>query len=97
MVNGQNFYYHNAQNPGSPLKDPVMVFYKFKNDEKAGPGDAAARGQRACLSEGFQGRACSSSAKIASITRRKTKHLNMHIGNAFDVISERKQTDYKQP
>src|SRR5271169_4705427 len=38
VVNGQNFYYRNAQNPGAPLKDPVMVFYKFKNEEKAGLG-----------------------------------------------------------
>src|SRR5262249_1255985 len=32
IVNGQNFYYHNQQNPGQPLKDPVMVYYKFKNE-----------------------------------------------------------------
>src|SRR5580700_9438608 len=38
VVNGQNFYYHNRQNPGSPIKDSVMVFYKFRNDEKAGLG-----------------------------------------------------------
>src|SRR5258706_13705403 len=38
MVNGQSYYYRNQQNPGSPLKDPVMVYYKFKNDEKAGLG-----------------------------------------------------------
>ncbi|HYA64074.1 MAG TPA: hypothetical protein VED66_12805, partial [Candidatus Sulfotelmatobacter sp.] len=37
-VNGQNFYYRNAQTPGAPLKDPVMVFYKFKNEEKGGLG-----------------------------------------------------------
>src|SRR5579859_3272607 len=38
VVNGQNFYYHNQYNPGSPQKDPVMVFYKFKNEEKSGLG-----------------------------------------------------------
>src|SRR6184192_2950670 len=38
VVNGQNFYYHNQYNPGSPLKDNVMVFYKFKNEEKSGLG-----------------------------------------------------------
>ncbi|MEQ1354410.1 MAG: hypothetical protein ABLT11_10355, partial [Candidatus Acidiferrum sp.] len=38
VVNGQNYYYHNAQNPGSPLKDPVLVYYKFKNEQKAGLG-----------------------------------------------------------
>src|SRR5271157_1089089 len=38
VVNGQSYYYRSAQSPGSPLKDPVMVFYKFKNEEKAGLG-----------------------------------------------------------
>src|SRR5262249_23429945 len=38
VVNGQSFYYHNRQTPGAPLKDPVMVYYKFKNEEKAGLG-----------------------------------------------------------
>src|SRR5216684_4304038 len=38
VVNGQNFYYHNQYSPGSPLKDNVMVFYKFKNDEKSSLG-----------------------------------------------------------
>jgi len=28
----------NQQNPGSPLKDNVMVYYKFKNEQKAGLG-----------------------------------------------------------
>src|SRR5437764_1425844 len=27
MVNGQSYYYRNPQNPGAPLKDPVMVYY----------------------------------------------------------------------
>src|SRR2546430_1578091 len=34
IVNGQSYYYRNQQNPGAPLKDPVMVYYKFKNEEK---------------------------------------------------------------
>src|SRR6267143_2783393 len=38
MVNGQNYYYHNQQTPGAPLKDPVMVYYKFRNEEKSGLG-----------------------------------------------------------
>src|SRR6266702_2664858 len=32
VVNGQSFYYHNPQTPGAPLKDPVMVYYKFRNE-----------------------------------------------------------------
>jgi len=25
-----SYYYRNQQTPGAPLKDPVMVYYKFK-------------------------------------------------------------------
>src|SRR5713226_1626220 len=38
MVNGQSYYYRNQQTPGAPLKDPVLVYYKFRNEEKAGLG-----------------------------------------------------------
>src|SRR5262250_1184676 len=38
VVNGQSYYYRNQQAPGAPLKDPVMVYYKFKNEEKNGLG-----------------------------------------------------------
>ncbi len=30
VVNGQNYYYRNQQNPGSPIKDAVMVYYKIQ-------------------------------------------------------------------
>src|SRR5213075_2144000 len=38
VVNGQSYYYRNQQAPGAPLKDPVLVYYKFKNEEKNGLG-----------------------------------------------------------
>ena len=38
VVEGQNYYYHNAMHPGSPIKDSVQVYYQFKNEEKAGLG-----------------------------------------------------------
>src|SRR5277367_476213 len=38
VVNGQNYYYRSAQAPGQAQKDPVMVYYKFKNEEKSGLG-----------------------------------------------------------
>ena len=38
VVDGQAFYYRNAQHPGSPLKDDVQVLYQFRNEEKAGLG-----------------------------------------------------------
>ncbi|HEX4642140.1 MAG TPA: hypothetical protein VH161_01690, partial [Candidatus Acidoferrales bacterium] len=38
VVNGQPYYYRSAVQPGAPIKDPVLVFYKFKNEEKSGLG-----------------------------------------------------------
>src|SRR5689334_8683801 len=38
IVDGQSFYYRNAQHPGSPIKDVVQVYYQFKNDASAGLG-----------------------------------------------------------
>src|SRR5713226_448901 len=38
VVEGQQMYYRNAQHPGSPLKDAVRVYFKFKNEEKGGLG-----------------------------------------------------------
>src|SRR5262245_20936428 len=34
VVNGQAFYYRNAQHPGAPLKDVVQVYLQFKKHEK---------------------------------------------------------------
>src|ERR1019366_4544106 len=38
VVNGQSYYYRGTAQPGAPVKDPVQVFYKFKNEEKSGLG-----------------------------------------------------------
>jgi len=38
VVDGQAFYYRNAQHPGSPIKDTVQVYYQFKNEDRAGLG-----------------------------------------------------------
>jgi hypothetical protein len=72
VVEGQAFYYHNAQHPGAPIKDVVQVFYQFKNEEKAGLGMPMPSGTP------------------------KDEAINLKIGNAFDVVCERKQTDFQK-
>jgi hypothetical protein len=95
VVNGQNFYYRNIQNPGSPIKDPVMVFYKFKNEEKSGLGMPLPAGNVRVYQKDSKG-------GILFIGEDRIEHtpkdefLNIKIGNAFDVVAERKQTDYKK-
>jgi hypothetical protein len=94
VVNGQNFYYHNAQNPGSPIKDPVMVFYKFKNEEKAGLGIPLPAGNLRVYQKDSKGGLLFIGEDHIDHTP-KDEFISVKIGNAFDVVSERKQTDYK--
>ncbi len=94
VVNGQNFYYHNQYNPGSPQKDPVMVFYKFKNEEKAGLGMPLPAGNLRVYQKDSKGGVLFIGEDHIDHTP-KDETVTVHIGNAFDVVAERKQTDYK--
>jgi hypothetical protein len=95
VVNGQNFYYHNYQNPGSPLKDPVMVYYKFKNEEKAGLGMPLPAGNVRVYQKDSKGGVLFIGEDRIDHTP-KDETVTVHIGNAFDIIAERKQTDFKK-
>ena len=94
-VNGQGFYYRNRQNPGSPLKDPVMVYYKFKNEEKAGLGMPLPAGNIRVYQRDSRGGVLFAGEDHIEHTP-KDESVTVHIGNAFDVVAERKQTDYKR-
>jgi hypothetical protein len=95
VVNGQNYYYHNAQNPGAPLKDPVMVYYKFKNEEKSGLGIPLPAGNVRVYQKDSKGGILFAGEDRIDHTP-KDENINIHIGNAFDVVAEHKQTDYKR-
>src|ERR1700720_1899412 len=95
IVNGQNFYYHNAQNPGSPLKDAVLVYYKFKNEQKAGLGMPMPAGNVRVYQKDSKGGVLFIGEDRIDHTP-KDETVTVHIGSAFDIVSERKQTDYKR-
>jgi hypothetical protein len=95
VVNGQNFYYRNAQTPGSPLKDPVQVYYKFKNEEKGGLGIPLPAGNVRVYQKDSKGGLLFIGEDHIGHTA-KDEFVTVKIGNAFDVVSERKQTDYKK-
>ncbi len=94
VVNGQNFYYRNAQNPGSPLKDAVQVFYKFKNEEKAGLGIPLPAGNLRVYQKDSKGGLLFIGEDHIDHTP-KDEFVTVKIGNAFDVVCDRKQTDFK--
>jgi hypothetical protein len=95
IVSGQNFYYRNAQHPGSPLKDIVQVFYQFKNEETSGLGLPMPAGVvRVYQSDSKGGIQFVGEDRINHTPKNET--LNLKIGNAFDVVCERKQTDFQK-
>ena len=95
VVDGQAFYYRNAQHPGSPLKDVVQVYYQFKNEERGGLGMPMPAGVvRVYQSDSKGGTQFVGEDRIAHTP--KDEELNLKIGNAFDVACERKQTDFQK-
>ncbi len=95
IVDGQAFYYRNAQHPGAPLKDVVQVYYQFKNDAPAGLGMPMPAGiVRVYQSDSKGGVQFVGEDRINHTPKDET--LNLKIGNAFDVVCERKQTDFQR-
>jgi len=95
VVEGQQFYYHNYQHPGSPLKDLVKVYFKFKNEEKGGLGMPMPAGTVRVYQADSKGGVQFVGEDRINHTP-KDEMLSLHIGNAFDVVCERKQTDFKK-
>jgi len=95
VVDGQSFYYRNAQHPGSPLKDDVEVFYQFTNEAKAGLGMPMPAGVvRVYQADSRGGTQFVGEDRIDHTPKDET--LNLKIGTAFDVVAERKQTAFQK-
>ena len=95
VVDGQAFYYRNAQHPGAPLKDVVQVYYQFKNEERAGLGMPMPAGVvRVYQSDARGGVQFVGEDRIDHTPKDET--LNVKIGNAFDVVAGRKQVDFEK-
>ena len=94
-VDGQSYYYQNPQSPGQPTKEPVKVFIKLKNAEENSLGVPLPAGTVRV----YQG---DSKGRVQFIGEDRIDHtpkdetVSLHIGNAFDVVAERKQTDFQR-
>jgi len=95
VVNGQSYYYRTASQPGAPIKDPVQVFYKFKNEEKSGLGMPLPAGTVRVYQQDSCGGSLFAGEDHIDHTP-KDEEISLHIGDAFDIVAERKQTDYKK-
>ena len=95
VIDGQQFYYRNYQHPGSPLKDQVKVFYRFKNDERSSLGLPMPAGVVRVYQADSKGGVLFVGEDRIQHTP-KDESITLQIGTAFDVICERKQTDFKK-
>jgi hypothetical protein len=95
VVDGQDFYYRNAHHPGAPIKDVVQVYYQFKNEERVGLGLPMPAGTvRVYQADSKGGLQFVGEDRIDHTPKDET--VNLKIGNAFDVVAERNQTDFEK-
>ena len=94
-VDGQSYYYRAAARPGMPTRDPVQIYYQFKNEEKASLGMPLPSGTVRVYQADSQGNVLFAGEDRIGHTP-KDEDVSLHVGNAFDIVAERKQTDYKE-
>jgi hypothetical protein len=95
IVEGQPYYYRNPQGIGNAIPEPVKVYYRFKNDQKSQLGMPLPAGTvRVYQADSKGGIQFVGEDSISHTPKDET--VKIYIGNAFDVVCERKQTDYKK-
>ena len=95
VVNGQAQYYRHPAHPGAPLKDAVQVYYQVRNDRKAGLGVPMPAGTvRVYQADASGGVPFVGEDRISHTPKDET--LMLRIGSAFDVVCERRQTEFRR-
>jgi hypothetical protein len=95
LVEGQQYWFRNPQGIGNPISQPVKVLYRFKNDEKSSLGMPLPAGTvRVYQADSKGGIQFVGEDRIDHTPKDET--IKIHVGNAFDVVCERKETDYKK-
>ena len=94
-VEGQPYFYRNPQGIGNAIPQPVKVFYRFKNDEKSGLGMPLPAGTVRVYQADSKGEVEFGGEDTINHTP-KDEVVRIYVGNAFDVVCDRKQTDYKK-
>jgi hypothetical protein len=95
LVEGQPYYYRNPQGIGNAISQPVKVYYRFHNEEKSGLGMPLPAGTiRVYQADSKGGIQFAGEDMIRHTPKDET--VRVYVGDAFDVVCERKETDYKK-
>lgn len=94
VINGQPYYFQGYNNPGEPIKEKVGVYVSFKNTKESGLGQPLPAGVvRVYKADAGGAQQFIGEDRIDHTP--KDESIRIKLGDAFDVIGERKQTDYK--
>ncbi len=94
VVNGRPDYYYSYNNPGSVIKEKVGVYMQFRNSEQNKLGMPLPAGTvRLYKKDSDGGQQFIGEDRLDHTP--KDEDVRVKVGDAFDVVAERKQTDYK--
>ncbi len=94
VVNGQQYYYQGYNNPGEPIKEKVGVYVEFKNAKENGLGMPLPAGVVRVYKADSDGAQQFIGENRIEHTP-KDERVKIKLGDAFDIVAERKQMDYK--
>jgi len=95
VINGQSYYYHGYDSPGAVIKDKVGVFMQFRNSQKNKLGMPLPAGTIRLYKRDDNGAQQFIGEDRIDHTP-KDEDVRVKVGDAFDIVAERKQTDYKE-
>jgi hypothetical protein len=94
VLNGQHYYYTNYNNPGQPIKEKVGVYIQFRNSQQNKLGMPLPAGTVRLYKKDDKGNQQFIGEDRIDHTP-KDEDVRVKVGDAFDIVAERKQTDYK--
>jgi len=94
VLNGQHYYYTGYNNPGAPIKEKVGVYVQFRNSQPNKLGMPLPAGTIRLYKKDDKGNQQFIGEDKIDHTP-KDEDVRVKVGDAFDIVAERKQTDYK--
>src|SRR6185436_6787056 len=94
VVNGQHYEYRNYNNPGQPIKEKVGVYVQFRNAQQNKLRMPLPAGTIRLYKKDTSGNQQFIGEDKIDHTP-KDEDVRVKVGDAFDIVAERKQTDYK--
>jgi hypothetical protein len=94
VINGQHYYYAGYNSPGQPIKEKVGVYIQFRNSQQNKLGMPLPAGTIRLYKKDDKGNQQFIGEDHIDHTP-KDEDVRVKVGDAFDIVAERKQTDYK--